>query len=176
MRNPRWRILWILVLATLAAPQAGEAVITFNQLDDDIFVISHRVKLIGSRGRATKIVYEKAASLCVAAGYSHLKILQQESEAAQGDDTANATLRAQFFFDDGEGRIGCEKNASFEYVEQASAKLAKRGYQPPERPSAGEPGVTAEAAGKGWACTIEQISGMVKLGLSDAQIKAACPN
>ncbi len=123
-----------------------------------------------------KLVYEKAASLCVAAGYSHLEILQQESEAAQHDDSANASVRARFSFEDGEGRIGCEKNASAEYVEQARAKLAKRGVQPPERPEPSVQDGAAEAEGDAWSCTVEQISTMVRAGFSDQQIKAACPN
>ncbi len=176
MWNLGFRVLIIIVLAALMTPRAGEAVITFNQLDDDIFVVSHRVKIIGSRGQATRLVYEKTASLCVASGYAYFKILQQESEASQRDDSANATLRAQFFFDDEEERIGCEKNANPEYVEQARVKLAKRGYQPPERPQPGERDPAADGGDDAWSCTVEQISAMVKAGFSDPQIKAACPN
>jgi len=74
--------------------------ITFTQLDDDVFVVSHRVKVIGLRGKAMKLVYTKTASLCVAAGFSHMKILEQESETGQADDSANASIRAQFYFED----------------------------------------------------------------------------
>ena len=175
MKNPGFRVVTILLLAALVAPQAGQAVVTFTQLDEDIFVVSHRVKFIGSRGQATRLVYEKAASLCVAADYTYFKILQQESEASQHDDTANATLRVQFYFDDGEGRISCDKNASQEYIAQAGTKLAKLGYVPPARP---EPSGHAPAAAgsEDWSCTVEQITAMVKVGLSEPQIKAACPD
>ena len=176
MRSLALRASIILALAAVLIPRAGDAVITFNQLEDDVFVVSHRVKIIGSRGQATRLVYEKAASLCVAAGFSQFKILQQESEAAQQDDAANATLRVQFFFDDGEGRIDCEKNANPEYVGQARTKLAKRGYQPPPRPDPEEQDPPAEDTGDDWSCTVEQIATMAKAGFSDQQIKAACPN
>ena len=167
------RVMILAVVVTLSFPGIGQAVMTFTQLDDDIFVISHRVKIIGSRGQATRLVYEKAASLCVAAGFSHLKILQQDSEASQRDDSANATLRVQLYFEDGEGRIDCERNASSEYIQQASAKL---GYQAPEKPTPDNSGAAADNDAEAWSCTIEQITVMVKAGFSDQQIKAACPN
>ena len=173
------RILSIFVILALVIPPAALAVITFTQLDDDIFVVSHRVKLIGSRGRAQKLVYEKAASVCVAAGYSYFRILDQESNASQQYESANASVRVQFFFDDDEGRIGCDKNASYEYVEQARAKLAKRGYQPPEKTVTSDVAEEAVADGSGQGtrtCTVEQITTMAKAGFSDEQIKAACPD
>ncbi len=168
------RVLVIFILAAMVIPQAALAVITFTQLDDDIFIISHRVKIVGSRGRAQKLVYEKAASVCVAAGYAQFKILDQESNASQQYEAANASIRVQFFQEDAEGRIGCEKNASPEYIAQAGAKLAKRGYRPPE-PASDEP-APGEGDGEARSCTVEQISAMVKAGFADEQIKAACPD
>ncbi len=176
MKRLGCRVLVLVGLMVLMTPRAGEAVITFTQLDSDLFIVSHRVKIIGSRGQATRLVYDKAASLCIAAGYSHLKVLQQESEASQRDDSANATLRVQLYFEDGEGRIGCEQKANAEYVAQARAKLAKRGYQPPEKPSPDAAGSPAEGTDEDWSCTVEQISAMVRAGFSNPQIKAACPN
>ena len=170
MRVP---IIFVLALA-LAVPRTAQAVITFTQLDDDVFVISHRVKLIGSRGQATRLVYEKAASLCVAAGYSYFKILDQESNAAQEHDSANASARVQFYQADADERISCEKNASSEYIEQARAKLAKKGYQPPPSPAAAES--RAEEGDGTASCTVEQITAMARAGLSDEQIRAACPD
>ncbi len=171
----RFPLVLALVLAALALPQPASAVITFTQLDDDIFVISHRVKVIGSRGKAQKMVYQKAASLCVAAGYSHFKILDQESNAAQQHESANASIRVQLFQHDAEERIGCEKSASRESVDQARSKLAKSGYQPPPPASSGTAPAESEKAADG-TCPVEQISAMVKAGFSDEQIKAACPD
>ena len=161
----------------LLAPQTASAIITFTQLDDDVFVVSHRVKVIGLRGKAMKLVYTKTASLCVAAGFSHMKILEQESETGQADDSANASIRAQFYFADGEERVGCERNADPEYIRQASEKLAKQGYQPPER-QATVATAEAESAGtalSGSTCTLEQVAAMARAGLDDGQIRAACP-
>lgn len=175
----------VLALAALVFAQPALAVITFTQLDDDLFVVSHRIKVLGLRGKAMKLVYEKTASLCVAAGYSHFEILDQESNTGQQYESANASIRARFFRTDGEERINCEKNASPEYIAQARKKLAKRGYEPP--PPVAEGLVAESEAGEVQAaeadaasstdtgdCTVEQITAMVKAGLADEQIKAAC--
>jgi len=163
------RLRITLALAAFLVSQTAFAVITFDQLADDIFVVSHRVKGIGSRGQAMRLVYEKTASLCVAAGFKYYAILDQESQAAQEDESANASIRAQFFQGDADGRIECAKNASREYIGQAGEKLAKLGYVPPaEKPEPPAPKATS-------SCTVEQITAMVKAGLSEEQIKAACP-
>ena len=167
----------IALAALLLVSQAAVAVITFTQLDDDVFVVSHRVKGIGLRGKAMKLVYMKTASLCVAAGFSHMKILEQESETGQSDDSANASIRAQFFFEDAQERVGCERNADPEYIRQARDKLAKEGYRPPERqtPAAEAPEPAAMGAPlEDGSCTLEQVAAMARAGLTDEQIRAAC--
>ena len=169
------RALIVAMVAALLLPQIALGVVSFTHLDDDIFVVSHRVKVIGSRGKAQKMVYQKAASLCLAAEYSYFKILYQESEANQHDDAANASARVRFFRDDAEGRISCGKNADPKYVEQARVKLAKMGYQPPPEPPE-EEAAPADGEAAARSCTVEQISAMVKAGFSDEQIKAACPD
>lgn len=172
------RVLVVLLATGLFVPQSAQAVITFTQLDDDVFVVSHRVKAgFGLRGKAMKLVYTKTASLCVAAGYSHMKILDQESETGQVDDAANASIRAQFFPADGGDRVGCERNSDPEYIQQASAKLAKQGYRSPELEVAAKTAEAASSSGakpEGSSCDIEQIAAMARAGLSDEQIKAAC--
>lgn len=165
-------------VALLLISGAAQAVITFTQLDDDVFVVSHRVKVLGLRGKAMKLVYTKTASLCVAAGFSHMKILQQESETGQADDSANASIRAQFFFADGEERVGCERNSDPEYIAQARDKLAKQGYRPPEPEEMAAQSAPSDRAGASGgdrgSCDIPQIAAMARAGLSDEQILAAC--
>ena len=170
------KALVALLVLMVIAPQMALAVITFTQLDDDVFVVSHRVKVLGLRGKAMKLVYTKTASLCVAAGFSHMKILEQESETGQADDSANASIRAQFYFADGEERVGCERNADPEYVRQARNKLAKQGYKPPEPPAVEAPPLAGPAGTglKGSTCTLEQVAAMARAGLTDEQIRGAC--
>ena len=163
----------ILVIAICLVPQAALAVITFDQLDDDLFVVSHRIKVIGSRAKAMSMVYEKAASLCVAAGYSHYQILDQESNAVQEHDTANASVRVRFHLADGDERMECGEKASAEYVQQAREKLVRMGYRPPD-PAAARAAEEEPAREATASCTVEQIAAMARAGLSDEQIDAAC--
>jgi hypothetical protein len=178
MKKPlKTPLLWLAALL-LIVPAAG-ATLSFTQLDDDMFMVSHRVKVIGSRGKATEMVYTKAASLCIAAGYTHLRVLDQESAAAQEYEAANASLRVQFFQADGEDRISCETRSDGEYVAEAQEKLAARGYQPPEAPEerpmppSARPGSSSSGLCHS-TCTIEQVAAMARTGLSDDQILAAC--
>jgi len=166
------------LLALLLTPQAALAVITYTQLDDDVFVVSHRVKILGLRGKAMKLVYTKTASLCVAAGFSHMKVLEQESETGQLDDSANASIRAQFYFEDADERVGCERNSETEYIQQAKQKLAKEGYRPPDREAVlAKARAATDSSGtaiEDASCSLEQVAAMARAGLTDEQIRAAC--
>lgn len=173
-----------LLACLLVLPAKAGATITFTQLDDNVFSVSHRVKIVGSRGKATRMVFTKAASLCVAAGFSHYVVLHEESEAMQEDDAANATVRVKFFQEDADNRTGCERSADPQYVAEAREKLARRGYTPPP-PAAGLHSGTAATVtpqtgsneGPGsptGSCSLEQIAAMARAGLSDEQIRAAC--
>lgn len=176
-------------LLALSMPRAGGAVITVTQLADNIFVVSHRVKFVGSRGQAMRLAYTKAASVCVAAGYTHMEIKEQESQAGGEYETANASVRIKLFMGPGEDRLDCDRNANPEHIQEARNKLAKMGYRPPdpmsesEMAAAAAGGTEAEAAVSSAAaagtptgkCTVEQIVAMVKAGLEVDQIKAACP-
>ena len=153
----------------LVFAQVASAVVTFQQLDGNTFTVSHKVKWIGSRGQAMDLVYEKMASLCIAAGYTHMRILDQETTSAGYYQSANATLTVKFFLETGEGRVDCETKATDEYIQQATKKLKKKGYEGPIEVMEEEADAETENL-----CTVEQITAMVKAGLSDDQIKAAC--
>ena len=159
----------LIAVAMIAIPQFALATMTFEQLDDNTFTVSHRVKWFGGRGQAMDLVYEKAASLCVAAGYSHLKVMEQESNVPAEYQSANATVTVKFFLEGGDDRIACNGKATEEYVKQAKTKLEKKGYK---GPVAVEPAAEDEDAAS--ICTVEQIAAMVKAGLTEEQIKAAC--
>lgn len=162
------RILFSFTLILVFA-QFASAVVTFQQLDGNTFTVSHKVKWIGSRGQAMDLVFEKTASLCIAAGYTHMKILDQETTSAGYYQSANATLTVKLFMETGEGRVECQTKASDEYIQQAKKKLKKKGYEGPiEFVNDGDDVETENQ------CTVEQITAMVKAGLSDEQIKAAC--
>jgi hypothetical protein len=157
----------------------AHAVISFTQLDENTFSVSHRVKGFGSRGKAAEMVYTKAASLCIAAGFTHYRLLDQASQASQQYQAANATVTVRFYFEDGQDRISCEPAADPEYIEEARAKLERQGYQAPDpstlEPAAGAPSASgASASPCPQGCTIAQIAAMARAGLSDEKIQAAC--
>lgn len=165
---------FVFVIALLVSiPQLAGAVITFEQLDENTFSISHQVKGFGGRGQAMELVYEKAASLCIAAGYTHMQILDQASHAGGGWEAPNATVTVKFFLDDADDRVSCEMKASQDYINQATKKLQKRGYKGPEVDAAA-PDPAPQPVSPPSSCTVEQIAAMVKAGMTDAQIKAAC--
>jgi len=128
------KVLMLIGITVLVAPQIAMAGVGFHQLDDDFFVVSHENKGFRSRTTAIRVVHEKAASLCVAAGYTHLKIVGQESQTLRFFSNPNASIRVRFFFEKGEERIDCRRNASEKYIGQAAVKLMKKGYQRPARP------------------------------------------
>ena len=172
------RVAFSIGMLALTLPRAGQAVITFTQLAENEFVVSHRVKLIGSRGQAMKLVYTKASSLCVAAGYQFFEILDQESQAGSEYETANASIRARFHQAAAEGRLDCAENADSQYVQEATAKLAKMGYDPPSPTAPAATGAIEEGSEEPCTptgnCSIEQIVAMAKAGLEVEQIQAAC--
>ncbi len=162
------KIVWFVVVL-LGITSVAAATMTFQQLDGNTFSVSHKVKWIGGRGQAMELVYDKAASLCIAAGYTHLELFGQESNAPGYYQSANATLTVKFFQDAGEGRIACDVKATDEYIKQARSKLKKRGYAGPVTPE--KPVDTQETEN---ICTVEQITMMIEAGFSKEQIEAAC--
>jgi hypothetical protein len=163
------KLVPVLLILVLTVAQVASAVITFEQLDGNTFTVSHQVKWIGGRGQAMQVVYEKVASLCVAAGFTHYQIVDQASHAGGGYQAANATVTVKFFLEGAEDRVECGVRATEEYVKQAQAKLEKRGYEGPPAADVHEGSAAEENH-----CTVEQIAAMVKAGLTEAQIKAAC--
>ena len=159
----------VAVLAVLSFSIVANATMTLQQLDENTFSVSHKVKCIGGRGQAMELVYEKAASLCIAAGYSYMELFGQESNAPGYYRSANATLTVKFFHLEGRERIACRPKATDEYIKQAKNKLKKKGYEGPR--AVDEPVETKSADQE---CSIEQIAAMATAGMTEDQIKAAC--
>ena len=109
------------------------AFVTFGQLDSNTFTVSHMVKGIGNKGKATRQAYEKAASVCVAAGYSHLKFVNEQADGTTYGGVPNATVTFKLFNEPSDDRIECAYSASPEHVVAVKKKLAKRGYDFPSR-------------------------------------------
>ena len=167
--------LLLALILLLSAP--AHAVVTFKQIDQNTFSVSHKIKGFGSRGKATDLVFTKAASLCVAAGFSHYRVMSQESQSAAPLQPANATLTIKLFFEDSEDRTACEPSADPEYVREIEGLLSKLGYEQPspqtqDPDKSSEPEVAATTNIQG--CSLEQIAAMARAGLTDERIRAAC--
>jgi len=165
----RYQTIVVVLLVGLAAAPAAHAVVTFDQLGKDLFTVQHYVKWIGSRGTAVNVVYEKASSLCIAAGYTHMKILHEDATAGGEYEDPSASLRVQFLHHAGTDVVDCKVKATDDYIKQCKKRLSRIGYEGPVVASE----QTAEVAGAG-NCSVQQIMAMTSTGMSQDQIEAAC--
>ena len=65
------------VAALLSTSAASAAPLNFQRLTKDRFVV-HQATVFGGTKKASRIAHKKAASLCVAAGFSFLKVLDSK--------------------------------------------------------------------------------------------------
>ncbi|MEZ5332518.1 MAG: hypothetical protein R2991_10805 [Thermoanaerobaculia bacterium] len=156
----------VLVLSLLAAAaSSASAVLHFDQLEEDLFAVRHKVLFLGSEEKAVKLVHEKAASICVAAGYTHYAVLELESTPLEDDESATAEATVRFFREAGDERTACEEA-------DPGTWRARRELGMPAAEAAPVPavdGAAAAAAGRVGAgsCTVAQIAAMVRAGFSD---------
>jgi hypothetical protein len=130
----------VLVLAILCFAVALTAVadVKFTRLSEDQFIVHHRkLTLLGAEAKATRTAYAEAASICIAAGFTHLEIKEQNIGERQhggawgGGRGASADVRVKFFADPDEEKveeldlIACEPLADPKKVERAREKLAQ---------------------------------------------------
>ena len=121
------RLIVVCSIAMLLSTSAATAAtLRFQRLGEDRFVVSHNVKL-GGANKAVKMAYKKAASLCVAAGFSYFEVLGQEVGRPSQYQFAGGTLQVRFKHERTEGglELDCKENAEPRYVELAKKKLTK---------------------------------------------------
>ncbi|MEZ5333663.1 MAG: hypothetical protein R2991_16885 [Thermoanaerobaculia bacterium] len=166
----------VLVLSLLAAAaSSASAVLHFDRLEEDLFAVRHKVLFMGSEEKAVKLVHEKAASICVAAGYTHYAVLELESTPLEDDESATAEATVRFFHEAGDERTACEEEADPEYVAEARRELGMPAAEAAPVPAVdGAPAAAAEPEVRAGSCTVAQIAAMVRAGFSDEQIEAAC--
>lgn len=129
--------LLVLPLALLlASPAQLAADIRFTRLGEDQFLVHHRKKtLLGAEAKATRTAYAEAAAVCLAAGFTHMKVKNQNVGERMhggwfgGGRGASADLRIEVYKDpdkqtvDDLDLIACEPLADPKKVEQAKRKL-----------------------------------------------------
>lgn len=115
---------------------AAWADVKFTQLSDDQFIVHHRkLTTLGAEAKATRTAYKEAASLCIAAGFTHMEIKDQNigermhGSTFGGGRGASADLRIRLFTDpdeetvDEKDLLACEPLADPKKVEIAKRKL-----------------------------------------------------
>lgn len=123
-----------LALGLSAAPAApAHADIKFTRLSDDQFIVHHRKKTRwGAEAKATRTAYVEAASICVAAGYTHMEIKDMnigERTFGFSGRGASADVRVELHLDptpseiDEADLIACAPLAEKDKVEKARKKL-----------------------------------------------------
>lgn len=123
MRSVRLMVVFV-VSAFFVVSSASAATLRFQRSAEDRFVVSHNVKL-GGANKAVKMVYKKAASLCVAAGFSYFEVLGQEVGRPSQYQFAGGTLQVRFKHEQTEEGLDCQENSEPRYVELAKKKLKK---------------------------------------------------
>ena len=141
------RLVGFGVAALLSTSAASAATLVFDRLAEDRFVLTH-LTVLGGTEKARNVAYEKAASVCLAAGFSLLEVLYQEQGAGHGvgaasggavsvgfGATANAssTLLVRFKHKDkeeGESEeredvLDCNANSVPRFVAAAKTRLAR---------------------------------------------------
>lgn len=115
------------------------AALKFAKLTDNQFIIHHQKGMSFGSGetKATKTAYTKAASVCIAAGFTHFEVQDLSISGAVaagaygGGRPAAADLRVKFYTNpaaalaEEKSLLECQSMADPEYIELAKVKLAK---------------------------------------------------
>lgn len=102
----------VTLASLLLVASVAEADVKFTRLSDTQFVVHHRkLTVFGAEAKATRTAYREAASICVAADYTHMEIkdLNVGEREFGGDDGggrgASADLRIKLYLEPDEEKI-----------------------------------------------------------------------
>ena len=133
-------------VAALLSTSAASASRTFffQRLTEDRFVVGH-MTMFGGANKASEIAHQKAASICVAAGFAFLEVHDQEkragrvesvtigrgsgSIAASVEGNATSVLLVRFKHEneeEGEGVLDCKENSVPRYVAKARKGIERQ--------------------------------------------------
>jgi hypothetical protein len=129
---------WLLLLPLALISGAARADVKFTRLSEDQFIVHHRKQsLLGAEAKAMKTTFIEAASVCIAAGFSHMEIKETNVGERHHGGTwggtgrgASADVRIELYLDPGEGEIDeldlleCEPLSDPKKVDKAARKLA----------------------------------------------------
>ena len=105
-----------------------------QQIAPNRFLVTHQKQsALGGQGKALRKSYEKAASLCTAAGYKWFEIVETQSKGRGWASRAGATLDIKVYQEQkNEDQLSCETLANPEEVPNLVEKLKKIDYEWPE--------------------------------------------
>ena len=100
------------------------------KLKDDRYLITHQKQSgFGGQGKAIRVNYEKAASLCVLLDYSWFEIRETESKGRGWRSGAGTTIEVEFYKEKEEGKdddlLECKNVATEEQKKKMEKALKK---------------------------------------------------
>ena len=126
------------VMLLFAAGSAGAAKKWFHcrSVDECEVTQENRVGPLFSSGdaRASKKAAERVASVCIAAGFSHYQVIEEDQRSGKHGSyfkamqKASHTIRAKFLHEEVEGSYSCAFSANEDYIKRAKKIAAKNGY------------------------------------------------
>lgn len=133
----RKKPLFIILVAFLVAA-ATQADVKFTRLAENQFIVHHRkLTVLGAEAKAMRTAVKEAASICVAAGFTHMELKDQNvgermhGNALGGGRGASADLRIKLYTDpdeqavDEKDLLDCAALADPKKVEVAKKKLER---------------------------------------------------
>lgn len=131
-------IACLALVLPLTLASVSFADVKFTRLSEDQFIVHHRkLTTLGAEAKAVKTAYKEAASICVAASYTHFEIKEQNvgermhGTTFGGGRGASADIRVKFYQDpdeeaiDEKDLIECKPLSDPKKVKRAKEKLAK---------------------------------------------------
>ena len=99
------------------------------QLQEDRYLVTHQKQsFFGGQGKALRMVYEKAGSLCVILGYSWFEIKDNQSKGRSFGSGAASTLDVKFYNEKPDDEIEvfeCESLASEKQKQKMTLALER---------------------------------------------------
>ena len=109
------------------------------KLAEDRYLVTHQKQTyLGGQGKALRLSYEKAGSLCSVLGYSWFEIRETESKGRGWRSGAGATIEVKFFHEkvgeNAEDFLNCEDLATKEQKAKMQKALKKMKQEAGARP------------------------------------------
>jgi|GEM_PF-6115015 hypothetical protein len=125
MRNLLVAIPILLLLPLLATP--ADATTRLHKLSEDRYLLTHQKQTgFGGQGKAVRLAYEKAASLCLLLDYSWFEVRNSETKGRTWGSGAAATFEIKLYREqENEDLNDCQALASEQQKEVMRRALQK---------------------------------------------------